>query len=191
MAKSVLPVGNGPNATQREPRPFLFLQAARQPVRAVELDPRGLDALDAAADEHVPALVRSLVQFSIELQNRGLFVREKRQPLQVSVLNRRRRAARAWVVAVLAGRTDAATQHALAAQWVPTLCGAGPDLQVAAEQGPKFVEFLRGACTALIFAEPAENLLGHARALHVLESVLAVHLAAVRDARTGAVKRAY
>ncbi len=172
----------------REPRPFLFLEPARVPARAVAVDAAGLAWLAAAADDAVPALVRSVVDYSIVLRNERLAARGRQQPIQVSVLNRRRRAARAWILAVLAGRTDGATQHAVSTQWIPTLCGAGPDLEHAAAHGPRFVEFLRGALTALVFAEPAENLLPHARALHVLETVLAVHLAAVKSARAVPVK---
>jgi len=188
MAKSVMSVGNPVQAILREPRPFLFLEPARVPTRAVAIDPIGLEWLDEACDEAVPALVRSLVNYSITLQNRSSLERGARQPIQLSVLNRRRRAARAWIVAVLAGRTDGPTQHAVSTQWIPTLCGTGPDLQNAAGQGTKFVEFLRGALTGMVFAEPAANLLGHARALHVVESVLAVHLAAVKNVRSVPVK---
>ena len=188
MTKSVMSVRNPTQAITREPRPFLFLEPARIPTRAVALDPIGLERLDEACDDGVPALVRSLVNYSITLANRSPLQRGARQPIQLSVLNRRRRAARGWIVAVLAGKTDAATQHAVCTQWIPTLCGTGPDLQAAAVQAPQFVEFLRGALTALVFSEPAENLLGAARALHVLETVLAVHLAAVKNVRRATAK---
>jgi hypothetical protein len=179
MTKSVLSVGNTTQAIAREPRPFLFLEPART-SSTVAIDPIGLAWLAEAADDAVPTLVRSIVNFSIALQNRSLLERGKQQPIQVSVLNRRRRAARAWINAVLVGGIDAATQQALTTQWIPTLCGSRPG---ASEQGGKFVEFLRGSLTSLIFSEPAGNLLGHARALHVVESVLAVHLAALRNPR--------
>jgi len=179
MTKSVVSVGNATQAIAREPRPFLFLEPARASARDVIIDATGLEQLDSAADEAVPTLVRSLVNFSIALQNRSPLERGTQQPIQVSVLNRRRRVARAWLNAVLAGKVDSATQHAFATQWIPTLCGTGPERKPAPEHGGKFVEFLRGALTALIFSEPAANLLGHVRALHVLESVLAVHLAAL------------
>ena len=181
MTKSVVSIGKPTQAIAREPRPFLFLQPARTTTLPVAIDPIGIERLDEAADEAVPTLVRSLVNFSITLSNRSLFERGKQQPIQLSVLNRRRRVARAWLNAVLAGKTDAPTQHSLVTQWMPTLCGTGPNLAQAAEQGPKFVEFLRGALTGVIFSEPAANLLGHARALHVVETVLAVHLAAVKN----------
>ena len=36
--------------------------------------------------------------------------------------------------------------------------------------------------TAVLFDQPEDNLLGHARALHVLETVLSVHLSAAEEA---------
>lgn len=184
MTKSVVSVENDVQAIAREPRPFLFLEPARLPLRPVAIDPIGLERLDAEVGEAVPALARSVVNYSITLQNRSALERGNRQPIQLSVLNRRRRAARAWLNAVLAGQTDAATLHAVGTQWLPVLCGSGPDARPAPAVARRFVEFVRGAITAHLFSEPCENLLPHARALHVLETVLAMHLAgAVTAAR--------
>lgn len=187
MTKSVVSVENDVQAIAREPRPFLFLEPARLPLRPIAIDPIGLERLDAEVGEVVPALARSVVNYSIALQNRSALERGNRQPIQLSVLNRRRRAARAWLNAVIAGQTDAATLHAVGTQWLPVLCGSGPDARPAPAVARRFVEFVRGAITAHLFSEPCENLLPHARALHVLETVLAMHLAgAVQAARLSA-----
>lgn len=188
MTKSVESIADGAQAITREPRPFLFLEPARVPVRPVVLDSIGLDWLDAEISDAVPSIARSLVNYSIAVQNGTALERGNRQPIQLSVLNRRRRAARAWVNAVVAGRTDAATQHAVATQWLPVLCGTGPVVKPGVRVGRKFVEFLRGSITAYLFSDPAENLLPHARALHVLETVLGVHLAAIAQNARAATK---
>lgn len=180
MSKSAAPLAHVATAA-REPRPFLFLSPARLPLRHDSIDADGQARLAAAADDAVPMLVRALVDYTIERQNRRALERGHVQAIQLSVLNRRRRAARAWLVAILAGRTDAATRHAVATMWLPTLCGTGPDLRLAARPAQALVEFVRGAITACIFDQPDANLLPHAKALHVLETVLSVHLAAVRD----------
>lgn len=182
MTKSVVNVPDGAASATREIRPFLFLEPARGADAGVAPDPLGLDQLDAMVGDDAAALARSLVQFSIELQNRSMLERGDRQPIRLSVLNRRRRAARAWVNAVLAGRVDEATRHAVCTQWVPLLAATGPDLRPSVALGRKFVEFLRGAITGRIFVEPAESLLPHARALHAAEAVLGTHLAALERA---------
>ncbi len=189
MTKSVLSVENDVQAIAREPRPFLFLEPARLPLRPVAIDPIGLERLDAEVGEAVPALARSVVNYSIALQNRSALERGNRQPIQLSVPNRRRRAARAWLNAVIAGQTDAATLHAVGTQWLPVLCGSGPDARPAPAVARRFVEFVRGAITAHLFSEPCENLLPHARALHVLETVLAMHLAGAVTAARAATTR--
>jgi hypothetical protein len=165
-----------------EPRPFLFLDPVRTTARRPVLDEVGRENLESCTIDAVPAIVRSLVDFTIAQQNRRALEHGNVQPIQLSVLNRRRRSARAWILAVLAGAVDAGTLHALTTQWIPTLTGTGPDLRRAAQPGRACLEFLRGAIAAQIFDRPAENLLPHARALHVLETVLGLHLAAVQDA---------
>jgi hypothetical protein len=97
------------------------------------------------------------------------------------VLNRRRRAARSWILAILAGKVDGAVRHAVSTSWLPTLCGTGPDRGKAVRPSRVLIEFVRGAITACIFSEVRENLLPQAKALHVLETTLSVHLAAVLE----------
>ncbi len=177
MTKSTVPEADVVPIAVREPRPFLFLEPAPLPLRKNLIDAVGAAHLHAAAEGSVPALVRSLVGFTIERQNRR--ERSNPQPIQVSVLNRRRRAARSWLLAVLGGKVDAATRHAVATLWLPTLAGTGPELRLAAKPAGAMVEFVRGAVTACIFDEPAASLLPQAKALHVLETTLSVHLAAV------------
>ncbi|MBK8097015.1 MAG: hypothetical protein IPK26_07910 [Planctomycetes bacterium] len=167
-------------ATPREVRPFLYLDPIRSATNPVELDPAGLRVLTAALEPAVPMLVRAVVDQSVAGQHGPEISR--RQPPQVSVLNRRRRAARAWLMAIAGGAVDAGTLHAVGTQWLPTLAGAGPELDHGLPMARALVEFVRGAATALVFDAPAENLLPQARALHVLESILSVHLSAAVDA---------
>lgn len=182
MTKSAVHDAYDAPAAVREPRPFLQLAPARLPLPADISFGDDCRYLEAAAGFSVPVLVRSLVDYTIALQNRRAIERGNPQPIQLSVLNRRRRAARSWILAILAGKVDAGTRHAVSSQWIPTLLGTGPDLTKAAVPGRTLVEFVRGGITACIFDEPAENLLPHARALHVLETVLSVHLAAIQQA---------
>lgn len=177
MTKSVVSVKDGSPTAVREPRPFLYLEPARLPRRDEPLDPVGRDRLEAVLTPAIPQLVRALVDFTIALQNRSALERGHAQPIQLSVLNRRRRAARSWLLAIAAGKIDAATRHAVATQWIPTLVASGPELGRATGPGRRLLEFVRGAATAWLFDEPAESLLPHARALQVLETTLAVHLA--------------
>jgi len=159
----------------REPRPFLYLKPAVA-APAEPVDARGVEQLQLAFEPRLPHVVRSIVNQTIARHNaRSL----RPQPIQLSVLNRRRRAARSWMLAISEGRADGATCHQAATQWLPLLCGTGPDrtgLELPARQ---LIEFVRGAITACIFDEACDSLLPHARALHVLESTLAAHLAAV------------
>lgn len=185
MTKSTVPDANVALVAVREPRPFLFLEPAPLPLRKNTIDAADAAHLYAAVEGDLPALARALVDYTIERQNRRALERGNPQPIQVSVLNRRRRAARSWLLAVLGGKVDAATRHAVATQWLPTLTGTGPDLRLAAKPTRTLIEFVRGAITACIFDEPAASLLPHARALHVLETTLSAHLAAVwQTART-------
>lgn len=187
MTKSTISAGDSVTAV-REVRPFLLLQPARLPLKETKADATGLARLDAAVSPTIPQVVGSLVDFTIALQNRRALERGPVQPIQLSVLNRRRRAARSWLVAIVQGKTDAATRHAVATQWLPLLTGTGPDLARAQRSGRALVEFVRGALTACIFDEPSENLLDHAKALHVLESTLAAHLAGLQQAARVAAK---
>lgn len=170
-----------PAATSREPRPFSHLRPRLFTVDPPSIDVGGRAVLEARTAEFVPALVRALVDHTIALQNRRALVSGRSQAIALSVLNRRRRAARAWLQAVIAGAVDRATLHAVASQWLPTLAGNLPTPAGALATGRSCIEFVRGALTGLIFDTPAENLLGHARAQHVLETVLATHLAAFEE----------
>lgn len=180
MTKSVTSA-KGTVSAERVGHPLLYLKPARLPLRDVAVDKIGLDRLDVAMSPSIPHLVRSLVDFTIELQNRRALERGNAQPIQLSVLNRRRRAARAWLLSIAGGKADGATRHAAATQWIPLLTGSGPDLANAVRPGRALIEFVRGAITACVFDEPAASLLPHARALHVLEVTLAAHLAALQQ----------
>jgi len=168
-------------ALHKEPRPFLYLEP--QPIPRAD-DPavtEGVAELEACAIDDVPALVRALVNHTIALQQRDSLRNGTARPIPISVLNRRRRSARAWAVAVIMGRTDRATLHALTHTWVPQLAGTGPEIRKAARTGYLCMEFLRGAITARIFDAPAANLVPSAKALFALERVLGVHLQALRE----------
>ncbi|MEO6596846.1 MAG: hypothetical protein ABIP94_19045 [Planctomycetota bacterium] len=185
MTKSIASDVDASPAGVRVPRPFLYLEPARLPLRkdghSESIDAKGQQNLEVAAGSSVPLLVRSLIDYTIALQNRRALERGNPQPIQLSVLNRRRRAARSWILAILSGKVDGATRHAVATQWVPTLTGTGPDRESAVRPGRVLIEFLRGAITACIFDEIAESLLPQTRALHVLETTLSVHLAALHQ----------
>lgn len=185
MSKSVIPSVNAPatpaTPAARQPRPFLFLEP-QVTTSAPTFSAEDVRQLDECVADNASAIVRSLVNYTIALQNRRALEHGDVKPIQLSVLNRRRRAARAWIVAIVQGKIDSATRHAVSSQWLPTLCATGPDRENCAAPASQLVEFMRGAVTACIFDGPAENLVPHARALHVLESVLAVHLTAVREA---------
>lgn len=184
MTKSTSPTA--PAATTvREVRPFLFLDPA--PATPLSIEPAVRARLDRIASEQIPQLVRSLVDYTIALQNRRALERGNPQPIQLSVLNRRRRAARAWLVAILAGATDTATLQAVTGQWLPTLCAAGLVPTGVQRAGRRLVEFVRGALTACVFDEAADNLLPHAKAEHVIEATLQAHLAALLRATAAVV----
>ncbi len=182
MTKSAVSVVDAGPTIAREPRPFLYLEPARLPLRSVEIDAGSLARLDEAVGPSVPALVRSLVDYTIARQNRSALERGNASPIQLSVLNRRRRAARSWIVAILAGRVDSGTLHAVSSQWIPTLAGTGHDLRKSARPGRNFIEFVRGAITACIFDECEENLVPSAKAAWAVETVLGAHLGAVQQA---------
>ena len=162
----------------RAPRPFLHLTPAQLPIPADAIGPADIAELRAVVNERLPQLSRSLVNFTIARQNAHA---PWPQPIQVSVLNRRRRAARCWLLAIMVGGVDAGTQRLVATQWLPVLCGTGPDRAGIEPMARSLVEFLRGTITGCIFDEASESLLPQARALHALETTLAVHLAAVTD----------
>jgi hypothetical protein len=174
---------NTPSApTMQEARPFLHLAPRTAGPRPQPVDADGLALLERLVAPETAALVRSLVGYSLARSHRRGLESAENGALPISVLNRRRRAARAWIVAILGGRTDRATLHTLAHAWAPQLAGSGPELGACVASGRACVEFLRGAMTGLVFAEPADNLVPQARALHALETVLGMHLGAIVDA---------
>ena len=162
----------------REPRPILYLKAASLPLATEVADPIGANQLANRVQPEIGQIVRGIVDYTIASNNAR---NRSAQPIQMSVLNRRRRAARSWLLAISEGRLDAATRHAVATQWLPLLCGTGPDLELAVGPARSLIEYVRGAITACIFDEVAASLLPHARALYVLEATLAAHLAAVQQ----------
>ncbi|MGE3174705.1 MAG: hypothetical protein AB7O97_18885 [Planctomycetota bacterium] len=182
MTKSAHPSVSAGPALTREPRAFSYLKPRLVTTEPPAIDIGGKAVLGAKANDYVPALARALVDHTIAMHNKRALDSGNRQPIQLSVLNRRRRAARAWIQAVLSGGVDLPTQHAVATQWLPTLAGHGREPELVLRTMRSCIEFLRGAIVGVLFDEPADNLLGHARALHVLETVLAVHLAAAQEA---------
>lgn len=178
MTKLEVPRRSGA-AAMREPRPFVYLKPASLPMPQLVEDPAGAARLDDAVQEWIPQLARSIVDFTIARDNARS---GHPAPIGMSVLNRRRRAARAWLQLLAAGRADAGARHVVATQWLPILCGTGPDLLLARAPARELVEFVRGAVTACIFDAARAELLLDARAHYLFESALAAHLAAVREA---------
>ena len=103
MTKSAHPPVSAGPAPRREPRAFSFLTPRLVTATPPAIDLGGKAVLAARVNDYVPALVRAIVDHTIALQNRRGLESGNRQPIQVSVLNRRRRAARARVQAVLSG----------------------------------------------------------------------------------------
>ncbi|MFN3241279.1 MAG: hypothetical protein ACE37K_07160 [Planctomycetota bacterium] len=169
----------------REPRPFLYLEPAAPSSPGRGPDARGVAELQRAFEPRLPHVVRSVVDRTIARHNEKAL---RPQPIQLSVLNRRRRAARSWLLTICEGRADASTCHQAATQWLPLLCGTGPDRLGMEAPARALVEYVRGAITACIFDEASESLLPQARALHALESTLAAHLAAVLAVSPGPVQ---
>jgi hypothetical protein len=168
----------------RERRPFQRLEPTSGGRGLPKWARPGLPVLEERLGDSVPLLVRALVNFTLARQaRRGHTVRAI--PPTVSVLNRRRRAARVWVHALLAGRVDRDTLDAVAHSLLPQLAGTGPEVHRCEGLGRACFEFLRGAATALILDRPADNLVPEAKALAALDAVLAVHL----DAFDRAVRR--
>jgi hypothetical protein len=184
MTKSPFSVPAAAPST-REPRAFAHLAPLLVTAEPPALDVGGRAFLAAKTGDHVAALVRGLVDHTIALQNRRALESGNRQPMQISVLNRRRRCARAWIQSIVSGDVDRATLHSVANHWLPTLAGNVADRRSMLRQVVSCFEYVRGALSGLIFDAPAENLLGHARALHVLETVLGLHLAAVQTVLRG------
>lgn len=171
--------------TALEQRPFVRLQSedgAGLPREAR----KGLALLQELASAAAPRIARSVVDWT--LARDAARRRGRREAPPISVLNRRRRAARSWVEAILAGQIDAGTNQVFATAWMPQLAGTGPDLEQALPSTRELVELVRGAFAAAIFADPADNLVPCARAMHVVEVVLARELGALENAASRAVK---
>ncbi len=168
-------------AAVRTPQPFHRLT----PVGLVGELPgdvvADLSYLQFLAGDADAAIATALVGFSLR------DARERCRAPSISVLNRRRRAARLWVNAVLKGDVSGPTVKNLIRSWIPQLAGTGPDVSKAARIGGELVEYLRGAFSAEVFGTPDADLLRKARALHALEFVLGAHLAAIEWIGSGKV----
>lgn len=158
---------------------FPWLRPLPQAVALTAEVEQGLGYLQLLAGDDDVLAARSLVHFSFGLRTPegSLFVR----PPSISVLNRRRRAARLWINAVLAGDVSRECLRNLTTVWLPQLAGTGPDARRAARHGRTLVEFIRGTLTASVMESTQPNLLRHAKALHALDAVLAGHLLAIRS----------
>lgn len=167
---------------QRDQRPFLRLEAIDIPRQLAPSAQAGLPLLAESMMDEVGSLVRSLVNYTVAAQNEERRVLGRRQGVTLSVLNRRRRAARSWILAILRGQVDRATLHAVAHSWLPQLCGTGPSICEAEPPAHRYVEFLRGLMTAHVMRRVADNLVPEAKALHALETILAIHLGALQEA---------
>ncbi len=175
-------------APRRERRPFLRLR----PEVPRKLPPSAQDGVVLLAEllmDEVGSLVRSLVDYTVASQNEERRRAGRRQGVTLSVLNRRRRAARSWIVTILRGQVDRTTLHTVAHSWLPQLCGTGPNIRNANQPARRYVEFLRGLMTAHVMRRVAENLVPEATALHALETILAIHLGALEEAVNAEAKR--
>ena len=187
MASDTRPVdSNASPSTIKERRPFLKL-APLVVTRELpgEIGP-GLMELEERVGDDVQIIVRALVNFTVARQ-----ITEQRRTgravgVPYPVLNRRRRAGREWIIAILGGKVDAATLHSVTHSWIPQLAGTGPEVGEALAAGDDLIEFVRGAISALVMTDIAANLMPHARALHALETVLGVYLRALHEAADGA-----
>jgi hypothetical protein len=141
----------------------------------------GFVELEARVGPNIQLVVRSLVNYTVASQNRRLHEAGRTGGTTLSILNRRRRAARAWILVILSGELSDASLRSLTHSWLPQLSGTGPELALAVPAGMEFLEFLKGAITGLVMAEPKENLVPEAKALHALETVLGVHFQALRE----------
>lgn len=177
--------GSSSTSPAREPRAFAFLKPRLLTASPPAMDAHGRAILMARASDSVPAIARAVVDHTIALHNEHGRSVGNRQPIQLSVLNRRRRAARAWINAVVTAAVDRPTLHAVATQWLPTLAGHGRDRATVRDAVRSCVEFVRGSITATLFEQPEDNLLGAARALQSLELTLSVHLSAAEEALRG------
>lgn len=172
-------------SSAREPRAFAFLKPRLLSATPPAIDGVGRAILMARASDSVPAIARAVVDHTIALHNEHGRSIGHAQPIQLSVLNRRRRAARLWLQSVVTATVDRPVLHAVATQWLPTLAGHGRDRVSVRDAVRSCVEFVRGAITAALFEHPEDNLLGGARALQVLELTLSVQLSAAEESLRG------
>lgn len=164
------------SASQIVPAPTPSALVEASPRALPESAARGLLDLEWAVGGRLPELVRDLVAFT--------FSRDAREDMRVSrprgifhsVINRRRRAARLWLNAILEGSVHQSTLYALTHSWGPQLAGTGPEVERALPALRDCVLFLRGMMTGMILDRCHENLVPQARALHALEAVLELHL---------------
>lgn len=168
-------------AGHREPRPFLRIRPMHRSESLSTQLVEGFVELEARVGPNIQLVVRSLVNYTVASQNRRLHEAGRTGGTTLSILNRRRRAARAWILVILSGELSDASLRSLTHSWLPQLSGTGPELALAVPAGKEFLEFLKGAITGLVMAEPKENLVPEAKALHALETVLGVHLQALRE----------
>jgi hypothetical protein len=133
-------------------------------------------ALRDRCEDDVARIARCLVHWSI-VRTRKDSVLTRRSYPPTSVVNRRLRAAIAWLRGILDGRSDAQALRDVARVWVPTLLGGSRADEAAVRA---CVDYVRGALTAAIFARAADNLLPDARLLYALETILAAHAQAAR-----------
>ncbi len=176
---------NGSLSTTRERHPFFKLAPLIIPREIpAEIGP-GLMELEERVGDDVQIVVRSLVNFTVGRQ----ITEQRRIGREVGVphgvLNRRRRSAREWIIALLGGKIDLATLHSLTHSWIPQLSGTGPEVREALEIGEDMIEFVHGAISAVVMTDLGENPVPHARALQALETVLGIYLRALRAAATG------
>ena len=164
---------------QPERRPFLRLEPrAAEPMTDEILET--LPALRRELYPELPGLARAVVDHSVRFQN----AQSRRQPrttptaISLPMLNRRRRAARLWLQAILYGRVDPVTRHAVAHQWLPQLAGVTADGTTPPTVGRRFLEFVRGLLIASVADRPSANLVPIAKQMFAIESVLSVHLGA-------------
>ncbi len=166
----------------RERRPFARLEPTTGSAALPGELHQGLTNLELCVGTQIAMLTRALVTYTLTAGRADTIGR--RTPPTISVLNRRRRAARLWIQAILAGRVDDDTRHTVATSLMPKLIGCGPEIHRAERAGELLVEYVRGAMHAAILDRPAANLVPEAAAIHALDTVLANHLDAfVQTAR--------
>lgn len=158
--------------------------SARTPLTREAFE-NGASFLRLRLQDDAARISRALVEYSFTA-NSGVHADHLGggfQPAPLSVRNRRRRAARLWINSILEARVDRPTLEAFTGLWLPQLCGTGPDRHLAAPHARRFIEWVRGAMTACLFDATTDNLVPEAYALHVMETVLSLHLGAARDVR--------